>query len=310
MMSAKKWWQGIILFFLGALIFYYLFKHPETFAPLKNLTFAYALLLISLRAVLLLVNGLLLKDSVLFFRVKLSPKEWIGLSFVTALGNYLTPFSGGMVAKAGYLKRIHDLPLTKFAVLLASYYLIVFFGVAVVGFVDSLFIMGSSAQLQWQVPVFFGCVAAGVVALVILPLPLISSNRRLLRKIGEALEGWKLIRNDRPLILRFAGYTFLNIFTNGLLFFIAYKSLGADILFSHALMISLIAVFSLLVNITPANLGVQEAVVSIASGGLGQGIGEGLVVVLLIRAATMLLVFTLGPVFVLVLGNREPNRPQ
>jgi len=73
-------------------------------------------------------------------------------------------------------------------------------------------------------------------------------------------------------------------------------------------MISLIAVFSLLVNITPANLGVQEAVVSIASGGLGQGVGEGLVVVLLIRAATMLLIFTLGPIFVLALGHRKPNR--
>ena len=310
MRPAKKWWQGVILLFIGVLIFYYLFKHPETFAPLKNLTFASALLLVSLRATMLLVNGLLLKDSALFFRVKLRPKEWIGLSFVTALGNYLTPFSGGMVARAGYLKRIHDLPLTKFAVILASYYLIVFFGVAVVGLVDSLFIMKTSAQLQWPLPVFFGCVAGGVGALVILPLPLISSNRMLLRKIGEALECWKLIRNDRPLILRFSGYTFLNIFTNGLLFFIAYRSLGADILFSHALMISLIALFSLLVNITPANLGIQEAVVSIASGGLGQGVGEGLVVVLLIRAATMLLAFTLGPIFVLVLGSRKPNRTQ
>ena len=308
MRPAKKCWQGVILLFIGVLIFYYLFKHPGTFAPLKNLTFTSALLLVSLRATMLLVNGLLLKDSALFFRVKLRPKEWIGLSFVTALGNYLTPFSGGMVARAGYLKRIHDLPLTKFAVILASYYLIVFFGVAVVGLVDSLFIMKTSAQLQWQIPVFFGCVAGGIGALVILPLPLISSNRMLLRKIGEALEGWKLIRNDRPLILRFSGYTFLNIFTNGLLFFIAYRSLGADILFSHALMISLIAVFSLLINITPANLGIQEAVVSIASGGLGQGVGEGLVVVLLVRAATMLLVFTLGPIFVLVLGYRKPNR--
>ncbi len=310
MRPAKKWWQGIILLFIGVLIAYYLLKHPGTFAPLKHLTVTYALLLVSLRAVILLINGLLLRDSALFFRVKLRPKEWIGLSFVTALGNYLTPFSGGMVARAGYLKRIHNLPLTKFAVLLASCYLIVFFGIAVVGLIDSLFIMGTSAQLPWQIPVLFGCVAGGVAALVILPLPLISSNHMLLRKIGEALEGWKLIRKDKPLILRFSGYTFLNIFTNGLLFFIAYRSLGADILFSHALMISLIAVFSLLVNITPANLGIQEAVVSIASGGLGQGVGEGLVVVLLIRAATMLLVFTLGPFFVFALGHRKPNCTQ
>jgi hypothetical protein len=62
--------------------------------------------------------------------------------------------------------------------------------------------------------------------------------------------------------------------------------------------------FSLLVRITPGNLGIQEAVVSLSSGLLGIGTGQGLLVSLLIRVATMIPTFTLGPVFSFLLTRK------
>ena len=306
-MSGKKIWQGVILLFLGVVTFGYLSNIPDVFVQFQNITYWNIFILLLLRGMFLLVNGLLLKDFSSRFSVVLKPIEWIGLSFVTALGNYIAPFSGGLIARAGYLKSRHSLSITNFAVLLSSNYLVNFFGVAIAGLAGCFSVMGSSTKLPWQLPVLFFSVAGGVLALVVLPLPVISSNNLGLRKINEALEGWKLIRNDWSLILRLLGYTFCNILLNSLSFYVAFRSIGVDIPYFRALLISLIAVFSLLINITPANLGVQEAVVGLASVVLSQSTSEGLIVALIIRASTMLLVFSLGPIFAYTL-SRDFNR--
>ena len=302
-MTVKQYWQSIIILLTGVLIFWYFVRYPDVFIQFREITILNAVILVLLRGIFLLVNGLLLKDFASHFLVVLNPNEWIGLSFVTALGNYISPFSGGMIARASYLKSKHGLSITKFAVLLSSNYLINFFGVAIAGLVGSLFIIAGSAKLPWQIPALFGFVAGGVLLLIVFPLPVISSNRWILRKINEALEGWTLIKNDWSFVLRLLAYTFLNILINCLSFYVAFQSIGVDIPYSYALLISLIAVFSLLINITPANLGVQEAVVGMASVALHQSTGDGLVVALIIRAATMVLVFSFGPIFTYILSK-------
>jgi len=137
-----------------------------------------------------------------------------------------------------------------------------------------------------------------------IPLPEFSSRFWVFKKIGEGTDGLKLLIQDKMLFIYIIFYIFLNIIASGLSFYVAFRSIGFDIFFSQALIISLIAVFSLLINITPANLGIQEAVVSFASSTLKVGgAGDGLIVALIIRAATMILVFTLGPVFLHTLSK-------
>lgn len=229
--------------------------------------------------------------------VHLKHYEWIGLSFVTPLGNYIAPFSGGMLFRAGYLKLKHNLSLTKFTILLAANYLLAFWCVAITGPISSYYLITQSAYIPWQVPFFFGCIALSLMILKSLPLPGFSSRYWVIKKIGEGTDGLKVLGQDKILFIRIVLYIFLNVIANGLSFYVAFRSIGFDIFFSQALIISLIAVFSLLINITPANLGIQEAVISFASSTLKVGVGEGLVVALITRAATMILVFTLGPYF-------------
>jgi uncharacterized membrane protein YbhN (UPF0104 family) len=250
-----------------------------------------------------LVNGLILKAYAAKFMIHLKHKEWIGLSFVTALGNYISPFSGGMLFRAGYLKLKHNLSLTKFTILLTANYLLAFWCVAITGLISSIYLNTQSAYIPWQVPFFFGCIALILMILKSLPLPEFSSRYWVIKKIGEGTDGLKVLIQDKMLFIQIIFYIFLNIIANGLSFYVAFRSIGFDIFFSQALIISLIAVFSLLINITPANLGIQEAVVSFASSALKVGVGEGLVVALIIRAATMILVFTLGPVFLHTLSK-------
>jgi uncharacterized membrane protein YbhN (UPF0104 family) len=256
----------------------------------------------------LLTNGLILKAYTAKFMVHLKHREWIGLSFVTALGNYIAPFSGGMLYRAGYLKLKHNLSLTKFTILLASNYMINFWCVAITGLISSIYLMRKSVFTPWQLPFFFGCIVLFFLVLNSLPIPSISSRYWIIKKIREGSEGLKELIQDKLLFFQIIIYIFLNIIANALSFYVAFLSIGFDIFFTQALIISLIAVFSLLINITPANLGVQEAVISFASSSLKIGIGEGLVVALIIRAATMILVFTIGPVFLHLISNNEEKK--
>jgi hypothetical protein len=58
-----------------------------------------------------------------------------------------------------------------------------------------------------------------------------------------------------------------------------------------------------LINITPGNLGVQEAVTSLAAAILGAGADMGLIAALIVRAVAILAAFILGPIFTYLLSK-------
>jgi uncharacterized membrane protein YbhN (UPF0104 family) len=73
--------------------------------------------------------------------------------------------------------------------------------------------------------------------------------------------------------------------------------------FRTALLIYLLSSFSVLINITPGNLGVQEVITSLAAEILGVGADTGLLASLIIRAITILAALTFGPIFSYLLSK-------
>jgi len=304
-MKLNKWPQSIILFIAFLLIFLHLSRHPEAFTYIKNLTLLNFILLLILRLLFLIINGLILKIYAEKFKIHLNHWEWVGLSFTTSLGNYIAPFSGGILYRAGYLKLKHNLSLTRFTILLASNYLLTFWCVALMGLVSSISLMVNSSCIPSQVPIFFGMVVIILIMMNLLPKPELSSQRWITKKIFEAYEGLIMLTQDKKLLIKIIFLIVLNNLIIGLAFFVGYQSIGIEILFPQALIISLITVFSLLINITPANLGIQEGVVSFASSTLNIGVSEGLIVALIVRGITMILIFTIGPYFLFLFSNKN-----
>lgn len=291
----------VTLFFI--LIAYYLYKNSDTIRYLKNLSANNIFLLFVTRLTLLLGNGYLLKVFAQKFSIILKTKEWTGLAFITGLGNYIAPLSFGMVIRAAYLKRKHDFPYTLFITVLGSTYLINFLCVGIIGFCSSLFLY-NSFHLSWQLPVIFALFILSIIIIIKIKWKISYSRIRIINKIVQAIEGWNTIRNDFKLISKVIGITFFNIFFNGLSYWIAYNSLGICVNFFQSMIISLIGIFSLLINITPANLGIQEIIIGIASEYILVDAGaEGLLVAVVIRSVTILLVFTLGPLYSAILAN-------
>jgi uncharacterized membrane protein YbhN (UPF0104 family) len=295
-----RFWSIVVLVLVLVGIALYLSSQPELLAALENMSPEAVLWLVVLRLLFLGTNGLFLRDSARKFGVRLVPREWFGLSIVTTMGNYIAPFSGGMIARAAYLKRRHAFPYAQFVALLTSYYLVSFWVIGVVG-IAALSTLGTALRFYWQVLVFFAAVVVSISALVAFPSVTLPWSNRLAQLVSTSLQGWALVKKDMPLLTRLMAFAFANIVWNGLSFWVAYGALGSPVSFRGALLVGLLAAFSILLNVTPGNLGVQEAVVSLSSELLGMGVGQGLLVALLIRAATLILVFALGPLFSLLL---------
>lgn len=295
-MMSRGYWSLVALVLVVAAIAFYLNSQRQLLTAFQNVSLSAIIYLIILRLLFLATNGLFLREFVSKFDVRLSPKEWFGLSAVTTMGNYITPFSGGLIARATYLKYRYAFPYAQFATVLASSYLVTFWVVGVVGVLALLTFVGA-AQFFWQMALLFATVIVAISALVMLPSAKLPWNNRLARIVNVSLEGWALVKNDRSLLLKLIAYSLVNISLNGLSFWVAYQSLGSPISFAAALLVGLLAVFSILINVTPGNLGIQESVISLSSGLLGAGVGQGLLVGLLIRAATVVSAFTLGPIF-------------
>lgn len=304
MFNKKKTWTTLLIIIAGSLVTYFLITKSNAIHYAENITLGDLLTLLLVRFVLLLGNGYTLKLYSEKYSLILKRNEWIGLSFITALGNYIGPLSFGMVAKAAYLKKRHDFPFTHFITLTGSTYIINFLCIGVLGLAGAIYLTFTSI-VPLGIPLFFISVILCTVLLIIIPLPSSRSNIGIIDKILQSITGWNIIKKDQMLFFRVTLITLFNITANGLSFWIAYTSLGIKITFVQTFLISFVGIFSLLINITPANLGIQEAIISLASGIMMQngGSSEGLLAALTVRGTTMLLVFSLGPLYSIILAN-------
>jgi uncharacterized membrane protein YbhN (UPF0104 family) len=208
-----------------------------------------------------------------------------------------------MVIRAAYLKKKHDFPYTLFITVLGSTYLINFLCVGILGFASSIYLY-YSLLLSWKLPAISASFIIILLILMKIKFQIKYTRIRILNKILQVIEGWNIISKDANLLASITGITFLNIIFNGLSYWIVYICFEIPVTFFQSMIISLIGIFSLLLNITPANLGIQEIIVGIASEYiLIDGGAEGLIVALVVRAATILIVFTFGPLYALILAK-------
>jgi uncharacterized membrane protein YbhN (UPF0104 family) len=288
---------------VACIIGLYLKSNNELLRPILNISLVNALLLIALTVMLTGTNGFFLKAFAAKFGIGLCLSEWFGLAMITTMGNHLTPFPGGMIARATYLKHRHAFPYTKFITLITANYLVIFWVVGMAGAL-TMIIFYNSNRFFWQVTLFFVSLIIAISGLVILRTVNLRGNSRLVELINAALDGWNLIKNDKALLVKLITCSLINIILNGFLFLAAYSATGSAAPFTTALLVSLLSVFSILVRITPGNFGIQEAIISLSSEMAGAGAGIGLLVSLLIRAASLIPAFTLGPIFSFLLTRK------
>jgi len=283
-------------------IVYYLSLHQELLNSLWKISLTQVVVLIILRTLYTSTYGLFLKISIATLHIRLKPREWFGLPFITTMGNQLTPFAGGVIMRAVYLKQRHSLSYAQFATLLFANHLITFWVAGCIGILTCVF-SPHLGPARWILAIFFSIVVVVIAIIVSLPPYSLSGQNMLIKTINNFFEGWSILKDDKTLLILVTLIAFIGVMLNGLSFGVAFYAIDLNVLPQTVLLVSLLPFFLILIYITPGNLGVQEIIISITSGFLGTGLGKGLLVALLIRATTLIPVFSLGMIYSILLAN-------
>jgi len=280
----------------------FLYRERDTLAALQGVSVRFILLLMSLQGAVLVVNGVALCILAAKFNIHLKAREWLGLSFMTTLGNMIAPLSGGLIARAAYLKHRHGFSYTQFVTSLTANYLINFIMVSVSGLIV-LTALHRPFTYFWELTCVFLITLLILICLMLTPPRELTWNNRLIHKINDAIRGWSDIKGDPALVLRLSFCTLLNILLGGVIYQAAYRSYGLAVSFDLSLLVYLLASFSILVNLTPGNFGIQEVIVAVTSELFGVGAAYGVIVSLLLRLTGLMVAFIPGLLFSYLLSR-------
>jgi len=244
----------------------------------------------------LTINGWIFKTALKIFHVKLNVREWFGLTVLNRYSNYLL-IKGGPVARGYYLKQVHGMNFRRFLVIVSF---LSFLQLGVIGVLSS-FTLGIRYFLghNFNVYLFFFFLALFLLSLMPFILP-----RRWLKKLAIKLawfkgitEGWLKIRKEFNLAAKlFLPFLLLSL-VYSLKIFLIYAMIFSPVPFTSTILITASAFLSFFVALTPASIGIKEALMSYTAKLTGDGFASTAVVAAVDRGITMVWVIGLGIIF-------------
>lgn len=213
-------------------------------------------------------NGLFIKFILKPFGKFIALSESVYVALISSVGNFFAPVGGGFGFRAVYLKKRHGLSYSDYMATLYGNYIIVFLVNSFFALL-ALYLLRARHSSQYFVLVMTFAGIFGVsllLSLVKMPQLAIGKtikNKRLnaLTKIlFQMVEGWNRIVGDKRLMVRLVVLIAFNFLLSIFVAKMEMVSLHLSIGFPALLLFSVLGSLSLFVSITPANLGVKEAI--------------------------------------------------
>lgn len=285
---------------------YYIGTHVDDFKQISLANPAQLLLLTLLTLVTTVLNGLTIKYLAEPFRIELDPKEWFGLATVTTFYNTIMPLKSGMFVKAAYLKKKHSFSLVNFMAMMAGIAVINFFVVGLVG-------LASLVVIYFRYGIFNALVTSLFLGMLLVTGGIIGSSRKIpettrefLNRFIRVVNGWHLIKSNPKILAVSTVIALLQLLTSAFATMLSFRVIHLDVDFGGALFITATGALSVLIGITPANLGITEGFAIVTGWVLGITTAQSLAAALIRRIVSTLVIFTLGPVFSYLLLKNNP----
>ena len=265
----------------------------EDLKPLISISPQNIVLLIISSLFFRLVSGYNFKILMLFFNIRLSFKEWFGLTAISTMTNYLFPVKAGMVAQAAYLKKRHLFSYTHFLSSFIVFLIFAFLVNSFMGVILSLVSYPGKLILENKLFLLFSAVSL-VTFIMLCSLYFMKLIRIKWHLFQRFTEGAGMFFNDRRNLFILALTQAVVVFSVSLRFLFAFWSIGISINIVSCAIIALIVSFSLLFSITPANMGIKEFFVVLSSKAVGITAAQGIMVALIDRGIDMIASFITG----------------
>lgn len=278
----------------------YFVVNIDKFRPLRDIE-GWLLILIGLGDIsIIMANGLFTKFILRPFGKSISLAESFYVSLISSVGNFFAPAGAGFAFRAVYLKRKHGLPYSDYVSVLFGNYIIVFLINSTFG-LFSLWLLRSRANHQYAIITFvLATIFIVSLLLTIIKVPGLETvqtkNRAaayLLNVFHKISIGWRKIVAHPKLLLQLSAVTVLNLALTIFITWMIILSLNLHVGFAALVLFSVLGSLSLFVNITPANLGVKEAIYLFSSTVLGFSIWQILLIALIDRGVQFIVLLLL-----------------
>ncbi len=290
-----------------ALVAAYLSSEPSALKHLRDANASVVLAATIALFLVMIANGLILRDLVEHFRVSLTVRSWLGITLIGSLLNLTSPIKGSAAARAFFLKRYHDVSYSTFACVLTVSLL---FSLSTSGAVAALAIVtlgvpgGDAGRLALLASL---AVAASLPVGLLLSATIPDLGKHAPKFLVRVSEGWRTIRRDGQLLLRVCTWNIAASLLHAFAFVMAFRIAGIDTHWMVPVASSAFARIGALIAITPAGLGIFEAFGAISASIVGADGAAALLGVIIVRLLSTFCSIVGGAAFLPLLVEMRTN---
>ncbi len=292
--------SGLILAVIVAFFVWYILRHISDFKGLAivGLSNIWLVLLVALIVLITFyLNGFLLDTLMRPFGFKLGFRESFGLAIITNFYNTITPFRGGMAARAVYLKKKYKFPYINFLATLSAIYIIIFLIGSLLGLISIIFIWKNYSIFSPIIFILFLAVFLFLMSIIIFSPKLPEQKNKWLNRFIKVINGWHLIKNNKKIVFATAIVSLIQLILATTTLLINYSIFGIHLSFFAALFIASINSLAILIAITPGNLGIGDAINVFSASIVGVGLTNAIAATILGRAISIIVISILGPIY-------------
>ena len=278
---------------------WYIYTHQEIFAVIFEFEWIYLPLMFSLMAISIAINGLVLVVMLYPFGVRLRWTERYGLTAIVSMGNYAPIPQTGPAARGLYLKKVHGFPLSTYTAAVLVVYVIALAIHGLVGLAGvSIFALVETTP-PWPLWMIFAACSAA--SLLLLALPRITLP---FSSFARFKDGFQTLRNQK-IIGRISCLQLLQTLVAAASLWLAFAAIQQSTGFGTCLLLTAMVLCSGIFNVTPGNIGVAESAAWLTASLLGYDAALAVIAYTVQRAASAATLFTLGPIFTIMLSRRK-----
>lgn len=304
----KKIISIIILIIIIFLFAYYIYSNKNDFKTIKVINIVWLIPVVIIFFLVSYLNGLVIKFQQQPFNIHLKFKEWFGLSIITTFYNTITPFRGGLLAKATYLKQKHKFSYINSLATVSGIYVVNFFVASLIGLIALFFIYEKYGTFNIIVTLIFLAFFIPTLFLILFSPKFPETKYKSINYFTHVANGWHTLRKEHRIVFYLTLITLSQLLLNSIMQIIAYDIFGIQISFIKALFLVALASLAILLAITPAGLGITEAVAVFSALVIGITPEQSLPVAILIRVVGVIYIFILGPIFSYVLLKEHDKK--
>ncbi len=280
----------------------------EIIETIRKVSFFDFLILSTLTIITIILNGNKIEILTRYYNLKLKFKEWFGLSAITTMSNYLAPFGLGMSLRGIYLKKKHNFSYKLFLTTLATSYLTSFLLYSLVGILIILYAYLKYNFFNLLISLIFIITFIACLAIIIFSPKIRYSKNKYVNHFIWIINNWNKMKKNWRLLIKLSLNDFFSLLNYSIRIFFIFYILSNKISFTSGILISLLTLFSLIIGLTPASIGVKEALIVYSTTVIGKSINLGILVAAIDRGVSIVYVFILGGIFsYLLLKNLRNN---